>query len=53
MKLEATHLRDRLYAVRPDGALGTDGWIKGKAWTVKYITALSAKDAVKKAKRFS
>jgi hypothetical protein len=26
MKPEATHLRDNLYAVRPEGQLGTCGW---------------------------
>lgn len=50
MKLEATHLNGRLYAVRPKGQLGTCGWVKGKAWSVRYITALSPSAAISKAK---
>lgn len=47
--LEATHLRDNLFAVRPIGALGTAGWINGKPWTVKYVRADSAEAALRKA----
>jgi hypothetical protein len=47
--LEATHLRDNLYAVRPVGRLGTCGWIVGYAWTVCYVRAKSANEAVRKA----
>lgn len=45
--LEATHLRGRLYAVRPRGALGTCGWINGRPWTVQYVTARDAAHAVR------
>ena len=48
-KLEATHLRDNRYAVRPEGTLGTCGWIGGKAWTVIYVNASNPAEAIKKA----
>ena len=47
--LEATHLRDNHYAVRPLGQLGTCGF-SPVAWTVQYITARSPEAAVRKAK---
>lgn len=49
--MKATHLRGRLYAVRPLGALGTCGWIDGRAWIVIYVTARSASEAITKAAR--
>jgi hypothetical protein len=45
MKLEATHLRDSLYAVRPEGQLGTCGW-SPEPWVVAYIKADSPEQAV-------
>ncbi len=51
MDLEATHMRGRLYAVRPRGTLGTCGWINNQPWSVEYITAQSCEDAVRKIKR--
>ena len=45
-QLEATEIRHREYAVRPKGALGTHGWIKGKAWQIQYIKAGSAEQAI-------
>ena len=36
MELTATKLRNG-WAIRPKGALGTCGWIDGKAWTVWYV----------------
>jgi len=48
--MEAVYLRDNLWAVRPKGALGTCGWINGIAWTVQYIRAKSAEEALRKAK---
>lgn len=48
MKLEATHLREDLYAVRPQGALGTCGWAP-EPWTVQYVRARSAEEALRKA----
>lgn len=42
--MEAVHLRDNL------GALGTCGWMGGRAWTVQYIRARSAEEALRKAK---
>lgn len=50
IELEALHLRDDLWAVRPKGALGTCGWLEGTAWTVQYIRAKSEKEALRKAK---
>lgn len=48
-ELEATHLRDNRYAVRPKGQLGTCGW-HPKAWTVVYVNARNAEEAIRKAK---
>ena len=49
-ELEATHLRDRRYAVRPKGQLGTCGsW--PCLWQVAYVNARSANEAIAKAKR--
>lgn len=48
MKLEATHLREDIYAVRPQGALGTCGWAP-EPWTVQYVRARSAEEALRKA----
>jgi hypothetical protein len=49
MKLEATHLRGNLWAVKPENQLGTCGWYP-RPWTVQYIRARSAEEAVRKAK---
>ncbi len=49
-KLEATHLRDNRWAVRPEGQLGTCGW-HPKPWTVIYVKARSADEAIKKAEK--
>lgn len=46
--LEATHLRDNVYAVRPVGQLGTCGF-HPIPWTVEYVRARSCEDAVRKA----
>lgn len=46
--LEATHLRDNLYAVRPKGQLGTCGF-HPFPWTVKYVRARNCEEAVNKA----
>lgn len=51
MEMEATHLRDRKYAVRPKGCLGTCGWADGVAWIVQCVTANSESDAIRKAKK--
>ena len=48
-RLEATDLRGGRYAVRPIGQLGTCGWYPF-AWTVRYVNARSAADAIRKAK---
>lgn len=50
MKLEATHLRGNRWAVRPEGQLGTCGW-HPQPWTVLYVTARTAAEAIAKAKR--
>lgn len=50
MTLEATHLRDNLWAVRPKGQLGTCGW-HPQPWTVVYVKAATAAEAIRKAKR--
>ncbi len=46
----ATLLRSGRYAVRPIGAIGTCGWINGKPWTVIYVNARSASEALRKAR---
>lgn len=46
--LAATHLRDNRWAVRPIGQLGTCGWYP-YPWTVIYVTARTADEAVAKA----
>lgn len=51
MKLEATALRGDRWAVRPEGQLGTCGW-HPEPWTVIYVKAVSAVDAVTKAERY-
>ena len=51
MRLEATYLRNGEYAVRPHGALGTCGWINGCAWTVVYVKARTASDAIRLAEK--
>lgn len=43
--LEATHLRDNLYAVRPKGRLGTCGFYP-YPWTVRYVHARNEDEAV-------
>ena len=48
MKMKATHLRGNRWAVQPEGTLGVCGWIDKKPWTVDYINARSAEDAIKK-----
>ena len=50
MDMEATYLRDGRYAVRPTGQLGTCGW-HPKPWTVVYVNARNADEAVRKAAR--
>ena len=50
MKLEAIHLRGNLWAVRPQGQLGTCGW-HPEPWSVIYVHARSATMAIIKAKR--
>lgn len=49
--MEALHLRGTLYAVRPIGACGTCGWINGKAWTVQYVHARNAAEALRKVQK--
>lgn len=45
--MEATLLRDGVYAVRPIGQLGTCGWYP-YPWTVTYVRAKSEQDALRK-----
>lgn len=48
---EATELKPGRWAVHPKGALGTCGWIAGKAWAVRYVNARNASEAIRKATR--
>jgi len=48
LEMEADHLRGNRWAVRPLGQLGTGGW-HPIPWTVVYVNAFSAKEAMKKA----
>ena len=50
IKLEATHLQGRRYAVKPEGQLGTCGW-HPVPWTVTYVTARSPAEAIRKARK--
>ena len=47
MKLEATHLGGRRWAVRPEGQLGTCGW-HPVSWDVIYVEAGTAAEAIRK-----
>lgn len=49
--LEATHLRDNRYAVRPRDVCGTCGWIDNRAWSVIYVNARTPDEAITKAMR--
>ena len=49
VELEATRLRNE-WAVRPKGQLGTCGF-SPCPWTVQYVRAASADQAVRKAKK--
>lgn len=49
MKLEATRLHCGRWAVRPAGQLGTCGF-HPRAWTVVYVRAPSASEAIRKAR---
>jgi hypothetical protein len=48
--LEATRVYGTRYAVRPEGRLGTCGWVDGKAWVVIYVDATSEEAAIRKAR---
>jgi hypothetical protein len=48
VKRGVTRLRGRRWAVRPEGQLGTCGW-SPCAWTVIYVNASNAAEAVRKA----
>ena len=48
--LEAIHLRDNRWAVRPAGQLGTCGW-HPHPWSVIYVNASDAQEALKKAQK--
>lgn len=50
INLEATKLRDNIWAVRPEGQLGTCGF-HPKPWTVIYVKAANAEVAIIKARR--
>jgi hypothetical protein len=45
---EATYVTGTLYAVRPKGALGTCGWVENIAWSIQYVHATDAADAINK-----
>lgn len=48
--VEATHLRDNRWAVRPAGACGTMGWTPYH-WDVVYVSAPNTSAAIQKAAR--
>lgn len=50
IELEATQLRANRWAVRPKGELGTCGWCP-QPWTVVYVKAATAAEAIRKARR--
>lgn len=50
IEYQALHLRDNRWAVRPQGCLGTCGWLRGgTAWTVVYVHARTAREALSRA----
>jgi len=49
-KMEATHLRGNRWAIRTAGQLGTCGSFPF-LWTVRYVTAGSAEEAMHKFER--
>ena len=49
LELTVEKLKPGHYAVRPQGALGTCGWIDGVAWSVQFIDAPNAAAALRKA----
>lgn len=49
-ELEATHLRDRRWCVRPVGRCGTCGWVQGRGWDAVFVNAASARVAIDKAR---
>lgn len=51
IELEATRLNGGTWAVRPKGQLGTCGWYP-QPWTVAYVKAATAEEAIRKARRF-
>ena len=48
MKLDAVELRNKVWAVRPEGVLGMAGWIKGKPWEVTFVKARTREEAINK-----
>lgn len=50
MKLDAIRLNSGVWAVKPEGQLGTCGFYP-KAWTVQFIKASSKDKAIKIAER--
>lgn len=50
LELEATQLNGGRWAVRPKGQLGTCGWYP-QPWTVAYVKAATADEAIRKARR--
>lgn len=51
MNYVAEQLKIGLYVVRPEGALGTHGWIKGEPWEVVYVRTHSPVYALIQAKQ--
>lgn len=49
MSYEVSHLMDQRWAVRPFGCVGTSGFYPFP-WTVVYVTASNAEEAMKKAR---
>jgi hypothetical protein len=48
MKLDATELRNNVWAVRPEGVLGMTGWINGKPWETTFVKARTREEAIQK-----
>ena len=48
MKLDATELRNNVWAVRPEGVLGMAGWINGKPWETTFVKARTREEAIQK-----
>jgi hypothetical protein len=51
LKAEAEPLRSGTYVIRPEGTLGTMGWVNGIPWTAEFVKGHQVKRALEKYQR--